>query len=63
MLQDLERGRPIEIDALTGAVVEMARLVGKPTPLCDAVLALARQRAAIAGVLPQPAKAPATKAP
>jgi 2-dehydropantoate 2-reductase len=58
MLQDLERGRPIEIEALLGAVVEMARLVGKATPLCDAVLGLARQRAAIAGVLPQvPAKA------
>jgi 2-dehydropantoate 2-reductase len=53
MLQDLERGRPIEIEALLGAVVEMARLVGKETPLCDAVLALARQRAMIAGVLPK----------
>jgi 2-dehydropantoate 2-reductase len=52
MLQDLERGRPVEIEALLGAVVEMARLVGKETPMCDAVLALARQRAAVAGVLP-----------
>ncbi len=58
MLQDLERGRPVEIEALLGAVVEMARLVGSDTPLCDAVLALARQRAAVAGVLPQ---APATR--
>jgi 2-dehydropantoate 2-reductase len=58
MLQDLERGRPVEIEALLGAVVEMARLVGKPTPLCDAVLALARQRAAIAGVLPAPLASP-----
>jgi 2-dehydropantoate 2-reductase len=53
MLQDLERGRPIEIEALLGAVVEMARLTGKETPLCDAVLALARQRALVAGVLPK----------
>jgi 2-dehydropantoate 2-reductase len=49
MLQDLERGRPMEIDALLGAVVEMARLVELPTPICDSVLALVRQRARIAG--------------
>jgi 2-dehydropantoate 2-reductase len=53
MLQDLERGRPMEIDALLGAVVEMARLVGAETPICDAVLALVRQRARIAGCYPQ----------
>ncbi len=29
MLQDLERGRPMEIDALLGAVVELAELTGK----------------------------------
>lgn len=45
MLQDLERGRPMEIDALVTAVQEMARLVGKPTPAIDAVLALARRLA------------------
>jgi 2-dehydropantoate 2-reductase len=45
MLQDLERGRPIEIDALLGAVVEMAGWVDVPTPLSTAVLALTRQRA------------------
>jgi len=49
MLQDLERGRPMEIDALLGAVVEMARLVEAATPICDAVLALVRQRARLAG--------------
>lgn len=49
MLQDLEKGRPMEIDALLGAVVEMGRLTGKPTPLCDSVLALVRQRAELAG--------------
>jgi 2-dehydropantoate 2-reductase len=52
MLQDLERGRPMEIDALLGAVVEMARLVELPTPICDSVLALVRQRARIAGCYP-----------
>jgi 2-dehydropantoate 2-reductase len=50
MLQDLEKGRPLELDALLGAVVEMARLVGKPTPMCDAILALTRQRARVAGL-------------
>ena len=50
MLQDLERGRPLEIDALLGAVVEMGRLTGLPAPTCDTVLALVRQRAAVAGL-------------
>jgi 2-dehydropantoate 2-reductase len=45
MLQDLEQGRPLEIEALLGAVVEMAEWVEVPTPLCRAILALVRQRA------------------
>jgi 2-dehydropantoate 2-reductase len=45
MLQDLERGRPMEIDALVTAVQEMGRLVGVSTPMLDAVLALIQQRA------------------
>jgi 2-dehydropantoate 2-reductase len=49
MLQDLERGRPMEIDALLGAVVELAELTGKPVPLCHAILALVRERARQAG--------------
>jgi 2-dehydropantoate 2-reductase len=53
MLQDLERGRALEIDALLGAVVEMAGLVGVETPICDIVLGLARQRARVAGCYPQ----------
>jgi len=42
MLQDLEAGRPLELDALVGSVAEMARLVDMPTPTIDAVLALVR---------------------
>jgi 2-dehydropantoate 2-reductase len=42
MLQDLEAGRPLELDALVASVAEMARLVDMPTPTIDAVLALVR---------------------
>ena len=49
MLQDLERGRPMEIDALVTAVQDMGRLVEVPTPAIDAVLALVRLRARVAG--------------
>jgi len=49
MLQDLERGRPMEIEALLGAVVELASLVGKPVPFCRNILALLRERARQAG--------------
>jgi 2-dehydropantoate 2-reductase len=49
MLQDLERGRPMEIDALLGAVVELGTLVGHAMPTCEIVLALVRQRARGAG--------------
>lgn len=52
-LVDLERGRPMEIDALLGAVVEMGKLVGLPTPTCDVVLALVCQRARSAGCYPE----------
>ncbi len=49
MLQDLERGRPMEIDALVTAVTEMGRLVGVATPTIDTVLALIKLRASVAG--------------
>ncbi|MEX0922996.1 MAG: 2-dehydropantoate 2-reductase [Rhodovibrionaceae bacterium] len=49
MLQDLESGRPMEIDALVAAVQELGRLVEVSTPAIDTVLALVRQRATIAG--------------
>jgi 2-dehydropantoate 2-reductase len=43
MLQDLESGRPLEIDALLTAVQEMGRLVGVKTPYIDTVLGLVQQ--------------------
>jgi 2-dehydropantoate 2-reductase len=49
MLQDLERGRPLEIDALLGAVVEFGDLTGHKMPMCRAILALTRERARRAG--------------
>ncbi|GAB5376867.1 MAG: 2-dehydropantoate 2-reductase [Acuticoccus sp.] len=49
MLQDLERGRPMEIDALVSAVTELGRLTGVPTPTIDTVLALVRARGRTAG--------------
>ena len=49
MLQDLERGRPMEIDALVTAVQEMGRLVAVETPTIDMVLGLVQQRARQAG--------------
>ncbi len=52
MLQDLEQGRPMEIDALVGVVAELGDLVGIDTAVIDAVLALVRQRARIAGCYP-----------
>ena len=50
MLQDLERGRPMEIDALLAVVQELARLVEIASPSIDTVLALIQQRARMAGV-------------
>ncbi|KRQ06241.1 2-dehydropantoate 2-reductase [Bradyrhizobium manausense] len=50
MLQDLERGRPMEIDPLVTVVQEMGRLTKIPTPALDSVLAMVTQRARIAGL-------------
>jgi len=50
MLQDLERGRPMEIDPLVTVVQEMGKLTNVPTPTIDTVLALTRQRAKVAGL-------------
>jgi len=52
MLQDLEKKRPIELDALLTSVQEIGRLVGVPTPTIDTVLALTQQMGRVAGVYP-----------
>ncbi len=50
MLQDLEAGRPMEIDALVGSVQELGRLTETPTPTIDTVLALIALRGRVAGL-------------
>jgi 2-dehydropantoate 2-reductase len=52
MLQDLERGRALELDALVGAVTELGALTGTATPAIDGVLALAQERGRQAGLYP-----------
>lgn len=52
MLQDLDLGRPMEIDALVTAVAEMGDLAGVDTPTIDMILALVIQRARKAGCYP-----------
>ena len=42
MLQDIEAGRAPEIDALVGAVIELARLTETPTPHIDTVYSLVK---------------------
>ncbi len=50
MLQDLDAGRPMEIDALLGSVQELGRILDLPTPTIDTVLALVQLRARQAGL-------------
>jgi 2-dehydropantoate 2-reductase len=39
MLQDVEHGRALELEALVGAVVELGRITETPTPTIDAIYA------------------------
>ncbi|MGY3437607.1 MULTISPECIES: 2-dehydropantoate 2-reductase [unclassified Marinovum] len=50
MLQDLDQGRPMEIDALVASVQELGRVTDTPTPTIDTVLGLVRLRARSAGL-------------
>jgi 2-dehydropantoate 2-reductase len=51
MLQDLERGTPVEIDALLTVTRDIGAMVNVPTPFIDSVLGLARLRAAEHGLI------------
>jgi len=61
MLQDVEAGRTIELDALVTVVREIAQRVGVATPFIDALLGLARLHARVHGLYPAatPAATPA----
>ena len=50
MLQDVEAGRPVELDALVTVVQEIGRLTQVPTPCTDALLGLARLHARTRGL-------------
>ncbi|WP_332824744.1 2-dehydropantoate 2-reductase [Ramlibacter sp.] len=50
MLQDVEAGKPVEIDALVTVVKEMGEMTGVPTPFTDALLGLSRLHARVHGL-------------
>lgn len=50
MLQDVEAGRPVELDALVTVVHEIGRKLGIATPNIDALLGLARLQAQAKGL-------------
>ncbi len=50
MLQDVLAGRPVELDALVGAVRELGQLSGVATPCTDALMGLARLHARVRGL-------------
>ncbi len=54
MLQDALAGRPIELDAIVGAVREIAGRLDLPTPNIDALFGLARLHARVHGLYPPP---------
>ena len=52
MLQDVESGRPLELDALVGVVREMGQRVGVATPMIDALFGLTRLFGRVRGLYP-----------
>ena len=54
MLQDVEAGRAIELDAIVGSVHEIGQRVGVPTPHIDALFGLTRLFARVRGLYPAP---------
>jgi 2-dehydropantoate 2-reductase len=54
MLQDMERGRLTEIDAINGAVVREGARLGVPTPYNQALLLLVKARDEVRDLQPLP---------
>lgn len=54
MQNDVDARRPIELDALVGAVRDIARLAGVATPEIDTLFGLARLHARVLGLYPEP---------
>ena len=54
MLQDVEAGKPVELDALVTVVKELGELTQVPTPFTDALLGLSRLHARVHGLYPSP---------
>ena len=52
MLQDVDAGKPVELDALVSAVRELGGLTGVATPFTDALLGLSRLHARVLGLYP-----------
>ena len=52
MLQDVESGRPLELDALVGVVREMGQRLGVATPMIDALFGLTRLFGRVRGLYP-----------
>lgn len=52
MLQDVDAGRPIELDAIVGAVRELGARHGVPTPAIDAIFGLTRLFGRVRGLYP-----------
>ncbi|AEG91234.1 2-dehydropantoate 2-reductase [Ramlibacter tataouinensis] len=50
MLQDVEAGKPVELDALVTVVRELGELTGVATPFTDALLGLSRLHARVRGL-------------
>lgn len=53
MLQDVEAGKPVELDALVGAVLDIAQQVAVPAPNIAALMGLSRVHAQVRGLYPQ----------
>jgi 2-dehydropantoate 2-reductase len=52
MLQDVQAGKPVELDALVSAVRELGQMTGVDTPFTDALLGLSRLHARVLGLYP-----------